>query len=315
MQECYQRTVWVAAVLICFADAARDARNSPMSQAKTDLGLTVSAACLLLAGIATAVAEHRAGAADSGAVPIGAVIMRWAAILLMAVYALKKRTLTPWIFVAMVAGSELGFDAPKVAVEFRILSDIFLKLIKTIVAPLILATLITGIAGHGDLKGVGRMAWKSLVYFEVVTTLALVIGLLAINWTQAGVGLNVAGAVHASAPAPPVTSWQELVLHVFPENIAKSIAEGQILQVAVFAVLFGISLAALPEAKRAPVLRLAEGVSEAMFKFTNIVMYLAPLAVFAALAYTAGSCARCRSRLRSPSPPAPARPRCPGRWS
>jgi len=125
----------------------------------------------------------------------------------------------------MVAGAEIGFDAPAVAVNLRVFSDIFLRLIKTIVAPLILATLVTGIAGHGDLKGVGpAMGIKSLIYFEVVTTLALVIGLAAINLSHAGVGLSLASSTSApegvTAPAP--TRWQDFLLHVFPENIAKS---------------------------------------------------------------------------------------------
>ena len=139
----------------------------------------------------------------------------------------------------MVAGAELGYDAPHVAVQLRVLSDIFLRLIRTIVAPLILATLIVGIAGHGDLKGVGRMGLKALVYFEVVTTLALAVGLVAINVSKAGVGLTVSGAAPMVA-APVATRWDEVLLHVFPENLAKSIAEGQVLQVVVFAVLFGI---------------------------------------------------------------------------
>ena len=98
--------------------------------------------------------------------------LRWAAVVFLAIYGLRRRSLTAWIFVAMVAGAELGFDAPTVAVNLRVFSDIFLRLIKTIVAPLILATLVTGIAGHGDLKSVGRMGIKSLIYFEVATTLA-----------------------------------------------------------------------------------------------------------------------------------------------
>jgi proton glutamate symport protein len=133
------------------------------------------------------------------------------------------------------------------------------------------------------------MAWKSIVYFEVVTTLALVIGLVAINVTKAGVGLHIPAAANVSAlPVAAEQSWQEMVLHVFPENLAKSVVEGQILQVSVFAVFFGIALALLPEAKRMPVLRLTEGISEVMFQFTNIVMYFAPVAVGAALAYTVG---------------------------
>ena len=117
---------------------------------------------------------------------------------------MQRRSLTAWIFVAMVAGAELGFDAPTIAVNLRVFSDIFLRLIKTIVAPLILATLITGIAGHGDLKSVGRMGIKSLIYFEVATTLALVIGLVAINFSHAGVGLSLqpSAASGESVPAP-----------------------------------------------------------------------------------------------------------------
>jgi proton glutamate symport protein len=219
-----------------------------------------------------------------------ALTLRCLGIAALAVFAVRRRSLTPWIFVAMVAGAELGFDAPAVAVQLRVFSDIFLRLIKTIVAPLILATLVVGIAGHGDLKSVGRMGVKALVYFEVVTTLALGIGLLAINVSKAGVGLVMSAPsvpAHAVASVPP-THWDDFLLHIFPENIAKSIAEGQILQVAVFAVFFGIALATLSESKRAPVLRLCESLSEVMFRFTNVVMYFAPIGVGAAMAYTVG---------------------------
>lgn len=217
--------------------------------------------------------------------------IRWVAIALLAAFAARRRTLTPWIFVAMVAGAELGFDAPAFATHLRVFSDIFLRLIKTIVAPLIFATLVTGIAGHGDMKSVGRMGIKSLVYFEVLTTLALVIGLIAINLSHAGVGLVVPAAPGTSSTlaAVPPAHWDDFLLHVFPENIAKSVAEGQILQVAVFAVLFGIALAGLSQAKRAPVLHLCESLSEVMFKFTNIVMYYAPIGVGAAMAFTVGN--------------------------
>ncbi len=219
------------------------------------------------------------------------MVIRWLGLAILAVFAARQGTLTPWIFTSMVIGAELGFDAPAFAVHLRVFSDIFLRLIKTIVAPLILATLITGIAGHGDLKSVGRIAIKSLVYFEVLTTLALVVGLVAINISKAGVGLGhsataiAAGAIATASP----THWQDFLLHVFPENIAKSIAEGQILQVAVFSVLFGMALAGLSEAKRGPVLRLCESLSEVMFKFTNLVMYFAPIGVGCAMAYTVGN--------------------------
>ena len=220
----------------------------------------------------------------------GALALRWLGVWMLVTMAARRRTLTPWIFVAMVAGGEIGFDAPAFAVHLRVFSDIFLRLIKTIVAPLILATLVTGIAGHGDLKQVGRMGIKSLVYFEVLTTFALVIGLAAINISKAGVGLVMSGAGGSAETLARVapTRWDDFLLHIFPENIAKSIAEGQILQVAVFAVFFGIALATLSEAKRGPVLRLTESLAEVMFKFTNLVMYFAPIGVGAAMAFTVG---------------------------
>ncbi len=244
--------------------------------------LLLSAAILLSVGISLGLI-HGQEIHHSG------IILRCLAIVLLALFAFQRRSLTPWIFVAMVAGAELGFDAPALATSLRVFSDIFLRLIKTIVAPLILATLVTGIAGHGDLKSVGRMGIKSLIYFEVVTTLALVIGLAAINLSRAGVGLTIPATTSGeTVSTPPPTHWQDFLLHVFPENIAKSVAEGQILQVAVFAVFFGIALASLDERKRTPVLRLFESFSEVMFKFTNVVMYFAPIGVGAAMAFTVG---------------------------
>jgi proton glutamate symport protein len=254
-----------------------------MLKTNTEWKLLLSAVILLAVGLALGAVTG----AEMHAIGVG---LRLAAILLLVWFAVLRRSLTPWIFVAMVAGAELGFDAPAVAISLRVFSDIFLRLIKTIVAPLILATLVTGIAGHGDLKSVGRMGIKSLVYFEVVTTLALVIGLAAINLSKAGVGLSLPPGTGASEgiAVPPPTHWQDFLLHVFPENIAKSVAEGQILQVAVFSVFFGIALACLSEEKRTPVLRLFESLSEVMFKFTNVVMYFAPIGVGTAMAFTVG---------------------------
>ncbi len=251
--------------------------------AAVDLQMAIAGALLLGLGAVLSAAH---------AVPLhmAAVTLRWAAVAFFAAIALRRRKLTPWIFVAMVAGAELGVDAPHIAAQTRVFSDIFLRLIKTIVAPLILATLVVGIAGHGDLKSVGRIGLKALIYFEVVTTLALVIGLLAINLSKAGVGLAmpIAQSTATSAAATAPVHWNDFLLHIFPENLAKSIAEGQILQVAVFAVFFGIALATLSEEKRSPVLRLCESLSEVMFRFTNVVMYFAPLGVGAAMAYTVG---------------------------
>jgi proton glutamate symport protein len=215
---------------------------------------------------------------------------RWAVAAALAWYALKKKSLTTWIFVAMAAGAEFGHDFPAFAVHARTISMIFLRLIKTIIAPLIFATLVTGIAGHSSLKQVGRMGLKALIYFEVVTTLALFIGLAAINISKAGVGITLPPAPEAAAQVQPVAkqTFSEVLLHVFPENIAKSVAEGQVLQVVVFSILFGIALAMLPEARRRTMLGFCEGLSEVMFKFTNIVMLFAPLGVGAAIAYTVG---------------------------
>jgi proton glutamate symport protein len=189
----------------------------------------------------------------------------------------------------MLAGLEVGLDRPQFAVHLRLLSDIFLRLIKVIVAPLILGTLVTGIAGHGDLKKVGRIGLKSLVYFEAVTTLALFIGIAAINLTRAGQGLALHAVVAEQLqPAAAPLKWDDFVLHIFPENIVRAIGDNQILQVAVFAILFGIALTRVPEKSRQPILSVAESLTQTMFRFTNIVMYYAPIGVGAAMAYTVG---------------------------
>lgn len=216
-------------------------------------------------------------------------IVRWLGLAVIVVSGLRGRSLTFWIFVAMLAGFELGIDRPQLAAHLRVFGDIFLRLIKVIVAPLIFATLVTGIAAHGDLKKVGRIGLKSLIYFEVVTTFALILGIAAINLTQAGAGVNLPASPAEQAAAPTAAlRWDDFLLHVFPENIAKAIAENQILQVAVFAVLFGIALTLVPETQRKPMLDFAESLAQTMFKFTNIVMYYAPVGVGAAMAYTVG---------------------------
>jgi proton glutamate symport protein len=169
------------------------------------------------------------------------------------------------------------------------LSSAFLKLIKTIIAPLLFGTLVVGIAGHSNIKQVGRMGWKSLVYFEIVTTLALFVGLAAINFTRAGEGIVLSAASTDEIKAPAKQSAGDIFLHIFPENIAKSVAEGQVLQIVLFSILFAIGLAMVEEKKRKPMIDFAESLSETMFKFTNVVMYLAPVGVGAAIAYTIGS--------------------------
>jgi len=217
------------------------------------------------------------------------LIFRWLSISALVWYALRRRSLTTWILISMVLGAEFGHDVPGVAINLQIVSKIFLNLIKTIIAPLLFATLVVGIAGHSNLKQVGRMGWKSILYFEIVSTLALFIGLAAINISKAGIGVvlpQVADSTIAHGITKQTTS--EMILHIFPENIAKSIYEGQVLQIVIFSIIFGIAVAMLGEKHRQPMLRFTESLSETMFKFTNLVMYLAPLAVFAAIAYTVG---------------------------
>jgi proton glutamate symport protein len=250
------------------------------------------------AALAAALSLHW-GTAIGLASPAGdaAVAVRIAALVLLASLCWRGRSLTPWIFLGMLAGVEFGLDAPALALESRVFSDIFLRLIKVIVAPLIFGTLVTGVAGHGNASSVGRLGLKSLVYFEVLTTVALAIGLVAINISQAGIGASGTPIEHHAtskievhpaneAAPPPALSWQQFLLRVFPENIASAVAENQILEVAVFALLFGLALGRLSEEKRAPMLRVIESLTETMFAFTNIVMYYAPIGVGAALAYT-----------------------------
>jgi proton glutamate symport protein len=217
------------------------------------------------------------------------MVFRWIAIGAFIGYALYKKSLTTWILISMIIGAEFGVDLPHVAVKMQLVSKIFLRLIKTIIAPLLFATLVVGIAGHSNLKQVGRMGWKSLVYFEVVSTIALFIGLFAINISKAGVGVNIPDAVNQSEIAPMVPqSGSDLILHIFPENIAKSIYEGQVLQIVVFSIIFGIAVAMLKDRYKLPMVRFTEALAETMFKFTQIIMYFAPFAVFAAIAYSIG---------------------------
>lgn len=217
------------------------------------------------------------------------LILRLLSVALLIVLAIKRRSLTTWILISMIAGAEFGYDVPAVGQKLQFLSDIFLRMIRTIIAPLLFSTLVVGIAGHADLKQIGRMGWKSLLYFELVSTIALFIGLLAINFSKAGVGIVLPPAPDTSAITTiKAQSTRDFILHIFPENIAKAIYEGQILQIVVFSLIFGFAVAMVREKYRGPVIRFSESLAETMFKFTNIVMYYAPVAVFAAISYTVG---------------------------
>jgi proton glutamate symport protein len=238
---------------------------------------------IAVAGIAQSIASLSAASLS----PNLLLTLRWIALALLFLYATQKKSLTTWIVVSMFIGAEIGHDWPNVATNLRVISQIFLQMIKTIIAPLLFATLVGGIAGHSDLKKVGRMGVKAILYFEIVTTIALFIGLAAINISKAGVGVQLPPVAGETLAVPKHTAT-EVILHIFPENIAKSVAEGQILQVVVFAIIFGIALAMVREDKRKPMLTLVDSLAEVMFKFTNIVMLFAPFGVGAAIAYTVG---------------------------
>ncbi len=217
---------------------------------------------------------------------------RWLLWLLLIYLAYLRKSLTTWIVVSMFLGCEIGFSFQETARQLNVLSNIFLRLIKTIIAPLIFSTLVVGIAAHSNLKQVGRMGIKALLYFEIVTTLALFIGLAAINISKAGVGAHIEIAQAQEQRAEKLLeqkSTHDVILDIFPENIAKAIADGQVLQVVVFSILFAIGLAMVTEERRKPMLQFMESLSEVMFKFTNVVMYFAPFAVCGALAYSIAS--------------------------
>ena len=208
---------------------------------------------------------------------------------LLIYYSIKKRSLTTSILVSMFIGIEVGHDFKNIAIELKVLSDIFLRLIKTIIAPLIFATLVVGIAGHSNLKQVGRMGLKAIIYFEVVTTLALFIGLAAINISKAGVGSSLEAQSNQIEKANKLLEQKQahnFILDIFPENIAKSIADNQVLQVVIFSILFGIALALVSNEKKKIMLEFCESLSEVMFKFTDLVMKFAPFAVGGAIAYS-----------------------------
>ena len=199
---------------------------------------------------------------------------------------------TRGIFVALVLGVIVGgllpsHEHPFAFQLFQLFSKAFISLIKGLIIPLLVATIITGIAQTGDIKAVGRMGGKALLYFEIVTTIALVVGLVIGNTLKPGAGLPLPMDAHMASLAKPKTGW-EIALHAFPSNVFAQAAEGDILPVVIFASLFGIGLIKVGTKegeKGVPVLRFFEGVAQVMFKYTEMVMKITPLGVFGAMAY------------------------------
>ncbi|HAL55892.1 MAG TPA: dicarboxylate/amino acid:cation symporter [Bacteroidetes bacterium] len=188
----------------------------------------------------------------------------------------------------MAIGLALGWLVPETAVSLKPLSTIFLRLIKSIIAPLIFATLVVGIAGHGDLKQIGRMGFKALIYFEIVTTIALALGLVVVNAIQPGVGVNLEAAAPVTEIAAKQQSFSDVLVHLVPQNFIQAAAEGEVLQIVVFTLIFSIGLAMIGEEKRKVMLSFCDSLAETMFKFTGIVMRYAPIGVGAAIAVTVG---------------------------
>src|SRR5204862_2882651 len=197
---------------------------------------------------------------------------------------LRRISLTTWIIISMVVGVLVGMYAPEFAVKLKPLSTAFIRLIKSIIVPLIFGTLVVGIAGHGDdMKRVGRLALKSIIYFEIVTTLALFIGLFAVNTLKPGVGATLA-APAASVPATERITFATVLEHIVPQSFAEAASSNQMLQVVLWSVLFALGLTQVRGRPKETMLGFCEAVAEVMFKFTGIVMKLAPIAVAAALA-------------------------------
>ncbi|BBU32263.1 C4-dicarboxylate transport protein (plasmid) [Burkholderia sp. THE68] len=201
------------------------------------------------------------------------------------------RKLGMQVLLSLVIGIAVGLVFPKFGAQLKVLGDIFLALIKAGVAPLVFLTIVHGIASAGDVKSAGRVGWRSIVYFEVVSTLALAFGLLAGNLLQTGKAMTsvTVGAVPATAAKAAPQGFTEFVMHVVPDNFIGAFAKGELLQVVVLAVMVGIGILAIPERRR---VRINEGldlISEVLFSFINLVMKLAPLGTFGAVAYSVGS--------------------------
>ena len=208
---------------------------------------------------------------------------------------MKQSKLTIAIFISLFLGILTGWLFPDFAVRLHVLAEIFLRMVKMIIAPLLFATLVVGIAGHGDVKSLGRLGIKTIAYFEVVTTIALFIGLGFANIFRPGEGMGNIATAHTglnsivqSAATTHNNSFGELLLGLFPTSIFQSMAEGNLLQIVVFCIFFALAIVAVGE-KAKPVLDLLNSVASIMFKFTEYVMFFAPIGIFGAIAYTVGS--------------------------
>ena len=207
---------------------------------------------------------------------------------------MKNTTLTLWIFIALISGIIVGAVAPDFAVKMHPLATIFLRMVKMIIAPLLFATLVVGIAGHGDVKKVGRVGFKTILYFEIVTTIALFIGLGVANLTNPGLGISHAinlpnlDEITQMSSAVQHHSFSEFFTSMVPTSVVQSMAEGNLLQIVVFSIFFALAICTIGK-KAKPVMELLNSVCQIMFKFTEFVMLFAPVGIFGAISYTVGS--------------------------
>jgi Na+/H+-dicarboxylate symporter len=201
---------------------------------------------------------------------------------------MKRISLTGWIFIGMAVGVAWGAIAPETARQLGPVSNAFMRLIKAIIGPLLFGTLVVGIAGGGELKQMGRIGLKAIVYFEIVTTFALFLGLGAVNLVRPGDGVSIQQTAAETALPQAQTTWNAVVEHTFPASIIDAMARNDVLQIVVFTFLFGAACASIG-AKAEPVVRFSASLAEVMFRFTKYVMYLAPFGVGAAIAVTVGS--------------------------
>src|SRR6266436_5559351 len=202
-----------------------------------------------------------------------------------------RPSLTTQIMIGLVVGGMIGWLRPDWGNAVYFLRDIFINLIKSIIAPLVFSTIVVGIAGAGALRKVGRMGVKALVYFEVVTTAALFIGLAVVNFTKPGAGVTLAATstdviktIEQSHPKTLV----ETIVHAFPSSVIEAMVRGDVLQIVMFSVLFALAVSAIGE-KGKPIIRAMDSLAQVMFKFTNYVMLFAPIGVGAAMAHTVGT--------------------------
>ena len=198
----------------------------------------------------------------------------------------RRISLTRWILLTMAVGALIGWQFPELSQNLRVLSTIFLRMIKSIVAPIIFATLVMGIAGHGDdMRRVGRLALKSIIYFEVVTTIALFIGLAAVNLTKPGVGIRLSASAQAGqqlAQTRPTAS--QFLEHIVPTSILDAMAKNEVLQIVFWSILFAIGLSQVRGRPKEVMLGALEGLAETVFKMVGVIMKYAPIGIGAAIA-------------------------------